>query len=176
MGTHTRPGQRSPNGSDTCTPMSAHISASVLCQGCNWFFFATAGHCDTILKNYRQLRKLQISQILSRMTRAGSWSVVREAHIQAFTFFHCADTLKIMVGCPSCTYPFIHFFHRADTRDHGRLHISKHSRKKACADSEDHGIGLSLSLSLSPSLLAVHCEICNLKKNVPRRNFLPLRF
>ena len=50
-----------------------------------------------------KLQTLQLLQILSKTTFARSWSVFREAHIQAFTFlFDCADTLKIMVGCLMC--------------------------------------------------------------------------
>ena len=59
--------------------------------------------------------------------------------LQMFSLFMCElslliwnDTYKIMVGCPSCTYPSIHFFRGADSEDHGRFpdeHTSKHSRK-----------------------------------------------
>ena len=84
------------------------------------------------------------------------------AKITEFLFLS-GDTCRIMVGCRSCTYPSIYFFHGADSEDHGRLPdelISKHSlltvltRKitvgcpwrtypsihaKTCADSHDHG-------------------------------------
>ena len=64
-----------------------------------------------------------------------SWSVVRGAHIQAFTFlFDCAGALKITVGCLTSTYPSIHFFHVGKhSEDHGRLpdeDMSKHSHEK----------------------------------------------
>ena len=41
------------------------------------------------------------------MTLAGSWSVVSDAHIQTFTFFTSAYSLKITVGCLTSTYPSI---------------------------------------------------------------------
>ena len=46
-----------------------------------------------------------------------------------------------MVGCQSCTCSSIHFFHGADSEDHGRLpdeHMSKHSPSDG-AHSQDHG-------------------------------------
>ena len=53
------------------------------------------------------LQTLQILQFLLKITLAGSWSVVRGAHIQAFTFLLVKGTLKITVGCPPCTCPSI---------------------------------------------------------------------
>ena len=62
------------------------------------------------IKDFLPLFSCLNSLFSSGMTLPRSWWVVRRAHIQAFTFFHCADS-----------------------QDHGRLpveHISKHSHKK----------------------------------------------
>ena len=51
----------------------------------------------------QSLQALQLLQFQLKMVLTGSWSVVRGAHIQAFTF-----RLKITVGCLTSTYPSIH--------------------------------------------------------------------
>ena len=65
-----------------------------------------------------KLRKLQIFSLFMFELSLFSWD----------------DTYKIMINCPSCTYPSIHRFMRVVRR----AHISKHSPFHG-ADSQDHG-------------------------------------
>ena len=71
-------------------------------------------------------------------------------------FFHRADTLKIMVGCLSCTCPSIHLFHCADTLKitvgcPTSTYPSYHTI--TCADSEDHG-------RLTAEHISRHSPVC----------------
>ena len=56
--------------------------------------------------------KLQSSQIFSSWcwTLLRSRSVARRARIQEFTFSRRRHSLRITIGCRTCTYPSIHFF------------------------------------------------------------------
>ena len=85
--------------------------------------------------------------------------------LQMFSLFMCElslliwnDTYKIMVGCPSCTYPSIHFFRGADSaRSRSvarRAHIQAFAQKLA-RGCQSSSIRLLLALTLK---IAVGCQ------------------
>ena len=113
-------------------------------------------------ENHRHYRRYSCYRFNLTMALAGSWSVVRGAHIQAFIFlFDYADTLKIMVGCSRCTYPSNHFFFIALTLSRSRSvarrgHVQAFARKTR-VDTLKITVTEKLALSLKST---VGCPTC----------------